>query len=157
MRSPSTTRRGKIADPSLVHSPIPSQHFLGDCPQITSHSPVSQTSCRFQELLVPDTSPRLGCISSAAVHTYRPSPLRVLEQTWPISVPPDSYCFILHTASLQRGISNVCRLHTCTGGPAAATLAGRADDLVPMSCRLKLSPCSRLLADAAPEKKKSKE
>lgn len=38
----------------------------------------------------------------------------------------------------------------CTGVPAAATLAGRADDFVPMSCRLKLSPCSRLLAEAAP-------
>lgn len=47
---------------------------------------------------------------------------------------------------------DVRRLSTCTGDPAAATLAGRADDLVPMSCRLKLSPCSRLLADAAPRK-----
>lgn len=53
--------------------------------------------------------------------------------------------------------SKVCRLRTCTGVPAAATLAGRADDFVPMSCRLKLSPCSRLLAEAAPYKGKNKE
>lgn len=43
---------------------------------------------------------------------------------------------------------------TCTGDPAAAAPAGRAEDLVPMSCRLKLSPCRRLLADAAPRKRK---
>lgn len=40
---------------------------------------------------------------------------------------------------------------TCTGEAAAAALPGRLQDLVPMSCRLKLSPWSRLLAEAAPE------
>lgn len=38
----------------------------------------------------------------------------------------------------------------CMDGPTDATLTGRAGDLVPMSCRLKLRPCRRLLADAAP-------
>lgn len=45
---------------------------------------------------------------------------------------------------------------TCIEGPAAATFAGIAAGFALMSCRLKLKPCNRLLAEGAPEGKPKK-
>lgn len=47
-------------------------------------------------------------------------------------------------------VAEVFKAEFCAKGPAAATLAGRAAGFVLMSCRLKLNPCRRLLAEAAP-------
>lgn len=93
----------------------------------------------------------LSRIISAAFDT--PCLLRFWSKRGPSRFPRLLPHYPPHSFPAERDLRFAARV-TCTGDPAAAAPAGRAEDLVPMSCRLKLSPCRRLLADAAPKERK---